>query len=973
MIKTGDKSMPEIVASTYEIIEKIGSGGGGNVFLAYHLRLGKKVVLKADKRKITTKPEILRREVDILKELNHPYIPRVYDFFVEDDTVYTVMDYIEGESLDRPLKRGERFPQSQIIEWAYELLEALSYLHSPTHGESPRGFVHSDIKPANLMRTKDGHICLIDFNIALALGEENIIGCSAGYASPEHYGLDYSSKSALGFISDSHIKENALQNEKETELMTDEKPAVRRMDPNQTETFSKVESGSRQYKKVVPDVRSDIYSVGATLYHLLSGRRPAKNATEVEPLCGKNISPLVCSIIEKAMNPNPDLRYQTADEMLEDFRTLRSRDPRVKKQKRLDRAMAAAFVILFAAGVSTAFVGLKRMKTAEEWLKLTEYSKSAFSEGDVQRAVAYAMEALPDRKGLLTPQYEAETEKALADALGVYDLADGYKAERVITLPSEPLALAESPDGVTGAAVYAWKLAVFDMETGEIRAELPVEESALSEACFLDAGRLVYAGAEGVSVYDISAGKNLWTGDKATALSISGDGKWISAVYKTEPYAIIYDAQTGAVRERVDFAGRSQQVTVNDRFVNPRDNLFCLNEDGTLLGVSFQDGCLEVMNLEHPDDTLILYEAGSGYSHFEGGFYQTYFAFSASGNQGSQFAVIDTGEAIQTGGFDSQNPFGVYTDEDGICVQTENLLVQIDPETGEQRPLVTLTEPIDGFTRDGDRTLITAGKQVQFYDRSASLVTSFEKETGDELLQMAGGKALIGNSDSPSLRIIWYEDHKEQEIFSYDPSIKHDEARVSADGNTIMLFQYDRFNLYDRAGNQIAEVTIPDADEVYDQQYRRKDGKSWLAVIYNDGKIREYSAADGTCISEKQGEMPDLTLAETFETSRYRIESPLHGTPMVYDKKSGKQVRKLAEDAYLTYITETGDYIVAQYVTVDGTRYGELLNQQCESIAELPWLCDVVGDTLIFDYPSGNMRESRIYNIDELKEIARKE
>lgn len=221
----------------------------------------------------------------------------------------------------------------------------------------------------------------------------------------------------------------------------------------------------------------------------------------------KNISPLVCSIIEKAMNPNPDLRYQTADEMLEDFRTLRSRDPRVKKQKRLDRAMAAAFVILFAAGVSTAFVGLKRMKTAEEWLKLTEYSKSAFSEGDVQRAVAYAMEALPDRKGLLTPQYEAETEKALADALGVYDLADGYKAERVITLPSEPLALAESPDGVTGAAVYAWKLAVFDMETGEIRAELPVEESALSEACFLDAGRLVYAGAEGVSVYDISAGK----------------------------------------------------------------------------------------------------------------------------------------------------------------------------------------------------------------------------------------------------------------------------------------------------------------------------------------------------------------------------------------------------------------------------------------------------------------------------------
>ena len=73
--------MSQIIASTYEIIEKLGAGGGGNVYLANHLRLGKKVVLKADKRKITTKQEWLRREVDVLKELNHPNIPKVYDYF----------------------------------------------------------------------------------------------------------------------------------------------------------------------------------------------------------------------------------------------------------------------------------------------------------------------------------------------------------------------------------------------------------------------------------------------------------------------------------------------------------------------------------------------------------------------------------------------------------------------------------------------------------------------------------------------------------------------------------------------------------------------------------------------------------------------------------------------------------------------------------------------------------------------------
>ena len=110
--------MSKLIASTYEVIEKIGSGGGGNVYLAKHQRLGKKVVLKADKRKITARPELLRREVDVLKELSHSYIPQVYDFFIEDDIVYTVMAYIEGESLDRPLKRGEKFSQPQVIKWA---------------------------------------------------------------------------------------------------------------------------------------------------------------------------------------------------------------------------------------------------------------------------------------------------------------------------------------------------------------------------------------------------------------------------------------------------------------------------------------------------------------------------------------------------------------------------------------------------------------------------------------------------------------------------------------------------------------------------------------------------------------------------------------------------------------------------------------------------------------------------------------
>ena len=311
--------MSEVIAGTYQIIKKIGSGGGGNVFLAYHLRLDKKVVLKADKRQLSTRPELLRVEVDVLKHLSHQYIPQVYDFFVENDTVYTAMAYIEGESFDKALKRGERFSQSQVIKWGIQLLEALSYLHSPIHGEPPHGYTHSDIKPANLMLTPLGDICLIDFNISLALGEDTIIGRSEGYASPEHYGLDFSNDDG----------DTGTERVSGTEHSRGRTSVFQRVASSFSGRGTSGSSGEANayrgttgssYRLVRPDVRSDIYSTGATLYHLLSGKRPAAHAKKVVPLSEKEFSPQLVRIIRKAMEPNPNRRYQTADEMLEALR-----------------------------------------------------------------------------------------------------------------------------------------------------------------------------------------------------------------------------------------------------------------------------------------------------------------------------------------------------------------------------------------------------------------------------------------------------------------------------------------------------------------------------------------------------------------------------------------------------------------------------------------------------------------------------
>lgn len=949
--------MSQIVAGTYEIIKELGSGGGGIVYLATHLRLGKPVVLKADKRSLANRPKVLRREVDALKNLSHTYIPQVYDFIEENGIVYTVIDYVEGESLDKPLKRGVRFSQPQVIKWACQLLEALQYLHT----RPPYGILHGDIKPANVMLTPQGDIRLIDFNIALALGEEGAVrvGFSRGYASPEHYGIDYSGISRTQTVDDTVT---VVTESPETQVSSDwARPPISGSDSDGSRSKS-------NRRPVLLNVRSDIYSLGATLYHLLTGERPSQDALQVTPIPADVVSPAVSAIILKAMEPDQEKRYQSAEEMLYDFRHLYEKDIRTIRYKKAVRRAAVLLCAAFLAGGVLVFLGLRQSERKQNALVLAEYSMDAYQRGDTEAALQYAIQALPQDNDPLAAPYTPQAQRALTQALGVYDLADDFRSHTLLTLPGETLKLALSEDGERLAALTQGQVYLYDTQTGALVAQLAALPSARADVVF-SAGKLFCAGADGLLACSAETGQILWQGEPATAISCSGDGTAVAAIYKDSDSAMVYAAADGTVLHHVSFGGRRQSLPVNDLFADPEDDLLALSADGRWMAASFTGGALTLIDMERGDQ-MVIFEA-SDYTHFEGGFYGNYFAYAASGNSASAFAVVDTRTDTQTGGFSGTIPFHTYADNRGIFVTSGNVLVKIDPETGEQTEVAYTAADITAFSNDG-YTAAVWGKYCTIFDAAAVAATEVSSDSDIDMVSLRGNYAALASHSTPYVRILKLEDHSDARVFTYDPVFAHNEARLSSDGSTVMLFRYDAFRLYKADGTLLCEQPVPEPERVYDQQYRREEDGCFLDVIYYDGLVRRYSAADGTLVSQQQGQKPDETLLEEFETDTLRIVSPLHGTPEVYDRTTGEKLGTLESQDYLTYVTQVGEYVVTEYMTAAGARYGMLLNEKGGILADLPDLCDVLPDgRLLFDDMRGGLRISRIFSIEELQALAK--
>lgn len=276
---------PGQVLGHFRLIEQIGTGGMGVVYRARDERLERDVAVKVLNAKTladVTAQARFRREALVLSRLNHPNVEAVYDFHSEQGLDYLVLEYVPGVSLDDRLEKGP-LAENEVVSLGVQLTRGLAEAHA-------RGVLHRDLKPGNLRVTPEYILKILDFGLAQLFG-----------------------------VPDERTLTDA-------EMVTMEAPSSGGTPPYMA---------PEQLQRKEPDVRSDIYSAGAVLYEMATGSRPFPQRGQMlweailhslpaaPRTLNKDISPELEAIILKCLEKDPNIRYQSAGELLGDLKRLR--------------------------------------------------------------------------------------------------------------------------------------------------------------------------------------------------------------------------------------------------------------------------------------------------------------------------------------------------------------------------------------------------------------------------------------------------------------------------------------------------------------------------------------------------------------------------------------------------------------------------------------------------------------------------
>lgn len=286
----------------YKILEEIGHGGMSTVYLARNERANKTWAIKEVRKNGETDNEIssqsLLAEVDMLKRLDHPNIVNIVDVVENEESFIIVMDYIQGQDLMSVIRSNGAIDPDTVIRWMKQLCDVMWYLHS----QRPP-IIYRDMKPANVMLKPDGDVIVIDFGTARTNKGGNVEDTTClgtkGYAAPEQFG-------------------------------------------GQGET----------------DARTDIYTLGTTMYHLLTGYSPADTDFYIYPI-GQLRPELkdsgIEAIVAKCCQPSRENRYQTAAELMYDLEHVHDKDLEVQKKDKSLMRMFLVPVITFLIGAAATF------------------------------------------------------------------------------------------------------------------------------------------------------------------------------------------------------------------------------------------------------------------------------------------------------------------------------------------------------------------------------------------------------------------------------------------------------------------------------------------------------------------------------------------------------------------------------------------------------------------------------------------
>ena len=334
-----------VLDGKYKILNKIGQGGMSVVYLAMNEKANKqwaiKEVRKDGKQDIEVVKQNLIAETDILKKLSHPNLPSIIDVIDAEDSFLIVMDYIEGNSLSHAIKEGGAQPQAYVVEWAKQLCDVLGYLHS----RKPP-IIYRDLKPANIMLQPNGEVCLIDFGTAKEFMNDNVEETSClgtrGYAAPEQYG-----------------------------------------------------------GRGRTDARTDIYCLGATMYHLVTGRSPAEPPYEMKPIrwWDPTLSSGLEEIILKCTKTDPDERYQSCSELMFALNHYEDNDKEHRhKQKVKFGSFIATAVLMVLFLISSMLCGLRENQIkSDTYNSYMEQAGKTANKDDIVENCKRAIELDPSR------------------------------------------------------------------------------------------------------------------------------------------------------------------------------------------------------------------------------------------------------------------------------------------------------------------------------------------------------------------------------------------------------------------------------------------------------------------------------------------------------------------------------------------------------------------------------------------------